>query len=832
ARKRFGNVQAVREECRETRGANLGETLLQDVRFGLRMLRKNPGFTSIAVLTLALGIGANTTLFSLVNGVLLKPLPYPGSGRLVALFNNEREQGQDYVGLTAPAFVDWRAQSASFEDVAAYQPGGFDLTGNGEPARVFGVRASASFFPLLGVQPMLGRNFTSQEDVEGKKQVVILGNRLWRERFNGSRDILGKGITLDGNVYSIIGVLPREFHFGPADADLWVPMGFESWELENRGGHNYQAIGKLKPGVPLEQARAEMATITHRLGQQYEPDRGWGVTLLPLRDQLVGDCKRPLYIMSGAVGFVLLIACSNVANLLLARAFKRAREFAIRGALGAGRPAIIRQLVLESLVLAAAGAVAGWFLAQFSLALVLKLGTLGLPRLESVRLDGAVAVFSAFITLLTGLAFGLVPAWFASRISLNDALNDSARGSTGGRGSRLRNGFVAAQFAFALVLLISAGLLGRSFASIRASDPGYRPDHILTASVFMPDSRFPGNSFSEREPYRKAFLAQLVERAAALPGVESAAVVMGLPLTAVGGQMQVQIPGRPELKPAAPRPAGYSQVSPNYFQTMGIRLLQGRSFDRHDTGAAPFVAIVNESFLRTFFPNGAALGQHLRVMDGYRDRPTEIVGIIQDTRQRSLTAPPEPEMYFPIEQRCWFTGQLVLRTQGDPVAVIPALTKAVTGLDARQPLYDVRTLTSLMADSYSRQRLQMILLAVFAAVGLTLALVGVYGVMASVVAQRRREIGVRLALGAQRHQVLLMVSWQAMKPCLAGIMIGLVAALALTRLLRSLLFEVTPTDQMTFVMVPLLLIIAAFAGGWLPAQRAANTDPMQALRYE
>ncbi len=805
---------------------------MNDLKFAFRQLVKNPGFTAVAVLTLALGIGANTTIFSLVNGVLLKPLPFPDSDRLVALFNNQREQGQDFVGLTAPAFIDWRAQCTSFEDLAAYQPGGFDLTGDGEPARLFGIRASASLFPLLRVQPMFGRNFTAAEDTEGNKGVAILGNRLWQERFDGSRDVLGKSITLDGKVHSIIGVMPAGFRFAGLDADVWVPMGFESWEMENRGGHNYQAVGRLKAGVMLEQSRTEMATITGRLGQQYELDRGWGATMQPLRDQLVGDSARPLYILFGAVGFVLLIACSNVANLLLARASKRSREFAIRGALGAGRPAIIRQLILESLLLAAVGAVAGWFLAQASLSLLLKFGSVGLPRLENVQLDGAVAIFSTFVAVLTGLVFGLAPAWFASRVNLSNALNDSARGSSRGRGHGLRSGFVAAQLALALVLLIGAGLMLQSFANIRAVDPGYKPDHILTASLTMDDTRFPGNDSSEHEPLRKAFLAGIVERVATLPGVESAASVMGMPLTVIGAASQVFVLGRPEPKPGEPQVAGYSQVSTNYFHTMGIPLLRGRNFDGHDTVDAPFVAIVNETFARTLFPNEDPIGQRLKVMDSYRERPTEIVGIIRDTRQRGIATSPGSEMYFPVEQRCWANGQIVLRTQGDSAAMIPALTKAVAELDARQPLYFVRTLTSLMEDSYAQQRLQMILLTVFAAVALTLALVGVYGVMAFVVAQRRREIGVRMSLGAQRHQVLAMILRQTTRLSVIGIAIGVLSAFVLTRLLRSLLFEVTPTDPLTFLIVPLLLAAAALVGGWLPARGAANTDPVEALRNE
>src|SRR2546427_439560 len=461
---------------------------MNDIKFAFRQLLKNPGFTAVAVLTLALGIGANTAMFSLVNGVLLKPLPYPDSDRLVSLSENQREQGQDFVNLTAPGFTDWRTQSTVFEDLAAYQPGGFDLTGTGDPARLSGIRASASLFPLLRVQPELGRGFTEAEDTFGGDRVAVIAHRLWQERVGGAADVLGESVKLDG----------------------------------------------------------------HR------------------------------YVLFGAVGFVLRIACASVANLLLARASGRAREFAIRGALGADRFRIVRQLVLESLILAGLGAAVGWLLARWGLAAVLKLGTVGLPLLENVHLDMQVALFSILVTVVTGIAFGLAPAWFASRVSLGEVLKDAARGTTSGGGGRIRGSFVASQLALALVLLVGETLMLRSFARIHALDPGYVPDHILTASLFMPDSRFPGNSFSEREPFRKALLAQVVERAAALPGVESAAVVMGMPLTPVGAKMQVLVLGRPEPKPSEPQVSGYSQVSPNYFQNMGIPLLRGRHLDNHE----------------------------------------------------------------------------------------------------------------------------------------------------------------------------------------------------------------------------------------------------------
>lgn len=805
---------------------------MNDLRFAIRQLFKNPGFAVLAILTLALGIGANTAMFSLVKGVLLKPLPYRDSDRLMALFHNHREQGQDFVGLTAPDFVNWREQNRTFEDLAAYEAGGFDLTGSGDPLRVFGVRASASFFPLLGVRPELGRAFLPEEDIFGKGRVIILGQRLWKERFQGSPEVIGKNITLDGHNYAVIGVMPAGFRFAGIDADVWRPMAFEDWEMDNRGGHNYQAIGRLKTGISLIQAKAEMDTIAANLSKQFEPSRGWGATVIPLQDQIVASSVRPLYVLFGAVGFVLLIAAGNVANLLLARASTRAREFAIRGAVGAGRGMIIRQLVLESFILAGAGAIAGWLLAYWGVAVVTKLGAVGLPRLDEVRLDGQVAMFAVLLAFATALIFGLAPAWFASKVNLVEVLKETSRGSMPGQARRVQSGFVAAQLALALVLLIGAGLMLRSFARIRALDTGYDPERVLTATLTMPDARFPGKNVDEREPGRKAFMAKAVERVAMLPGVESAAAVMGMPLTAISARMQVNVFGRPEPKQPEPQVAGYSQVSPDYFRTMGISLLKGRHFDSHDTVDAPYVAVVNESFARTFFPGQDPIGQKLRVMDKYRGKPTEIVGILSDTRQRSLVGSPEPEMYFPMMQRCWFTGQLVIKTKGDPSAMIPSVTKAVAELDSQQTLYFVQTLTSLMEDSVAQQRFQMRLLLAFSTVALVLAVIGVYGVMACIVARRYHEIGVRMSLGAQRGQILGLILGQGMRPALAGLLVGIVAAFALGRFLQGLLFEIKSSDPMTFAVVPCVLLAAAFAGCWVPAWRALRINPVIALRNE
>ena len=711
--------------------------------------------------------------------------------------------------------------------MAAYQATGFDLTGAGEPERVSGVRASGILLSLLRVSPALGRAFSPDEDAAGKKQVVLLGHRLWQERFGGSKDVLGKGLTLNGNSYSVIGVMPAGFRFTALDADVWVPIGFEAWEMENRGGHDYQAIARLKPGVTLEQASTEMNVIAARLGQQFEVSKGWGVTLISMQDQLIGGSRKSLLILFGAVGLVLLIACANVANLLLARAATRERELAVRASLGAGRGRLLRQLLSEGLVLAAGGLLAGWLVAFWTMAAILKLGEASLPRLENVHLDGQVLGFTLVVSLVTGLLFSLAPACLASRASLSEVLKDTTRGTTHGRRQRFRASFVVVQIALGMVLLVGSSLLLRSFARLQAVDLGYQTDHILTDVMSMSDARFPS-----RETERKAFVNRVVEHVANLPGVDSAASAMGAPLGFIGARSQVFVEGRPEPMPNEAQAAGYSQISSNYFQTIGTPLLRGRHFDARDTTTAPFIAIVNEAFVRAFFPNEEPIGKRLKVMDSHRDQSTEIVGVVRDMRQRDIAAQPGPEMYFPMAQRCWFDVQIVVRTRVKPAAMTSALRQAVAEMDSSQTIYFVRTLDSLAADALAQRRWQMLLLAAFASLALLLSAVGIYGVMACVVTQRTQEIGVRMALGAQMHHVLHMVLRQGMTLVLIGIAVGLSGAFTLTRLLRSLLYEVSPTDYVTFTVIPMLLAAVAFFACWLPARRAAKVDPMQALRHE
>jgi putative ABC transport system permease protein len=790
-------------------------------------LLKKPGFTVVVVLTLALGIGANTTIFSLVHGILLKPLPYLEPDRLVNLFENCRAQNQDFVDLNAPGFVDLRAQNTVFEDMAAYQVRGVDLTGIGVPQRIFAIRASASFFPLLGVNATLGRVFDATEDAFGKNRVAVLSYRAWHDWFGGTSDVLGKGVNLDGNTYSIIGVMPQDFRFANVDAEVWMPLAFEPWELESRGSHNYQGIARFKPGVTLAQARSVMDAITTRISHQFELAKGWGLTLVPMQDQLVGNSRKPLYILLGAVGVVLLIACANVANLLLARALAREREFALRSALGAGRRRILCQLLCENLVLALAGAVVGTLVSFWALTSVIKLGNTVLPRIQDVRLDPTVLVFTAALSVGTALLFGLAPAWLGSTNNLSSILNKVARGSTPGHRQIFRTGFVTVQVALAMVLLVGASLLLHSFARLQAVDLGYQTQHVLTAALSMSDARFPGG-----ETQRKAFLGQIVQRISELPGVESADLVMGLPLAFGGARSEVFVYGRPEPRPDEARAAGYSQVSPGYFQTMGTPLLRGRHFTASDSTNAPFVAIVNEAFVRTFFKGEDPIGQRLRVMDSHRDEPTEIVGVVRDIRQRDMASPAAEEMYFPIAQRCWFDAQIVLRTRTPPTTMIPALRKAVAEVDSAQALYVVRTLESVVEGALAPRRLQMWLLTAFAGTALLLSAIGVYGVMTYCVTERTREIGLRLSLGAQKRQILNLVLRQGVGSILLGIVFGTAAALALTRVLRSLLFDVSTTDSLSFSLVPVILAAAGLIACWLPVNRATKVDPMVALRNE
>jgi len=779
----------------------------------------------VAVLTLALGIGANTAIFSVVNGVLLRPLPYLESDCLIMIFESNPKGGWPKFSVAPPNFVDWRAQNQVFDNLAAVNGAHYSLTGQDKPERILGARVSASLFKVLGVLPALGRGFTSEDDQHGRHQVAILSQGLWERRFGRDPGILGKTITLDAESYTVVGVMPAGFLFPNAETELWTPIGFAPYELSNRSGHTMTVIGRLKPNITVERADAEMRTIARRLEAQYpESNKGWSVTFVPLLEETVGGSQRTLLVLLGAVGFVLLIACANVANLMLARSAARQKEFVIRAALGAGRIRVIRQLLTESLILASCGGVLGLLMAYWGIDILTLLKPANLPRVQEIKLDGWVLAFTLILSSLTGVVFGLAPALHASKG--DQALKEGGRGSSAGvHGNRVRSLLVVSEVALSLVLLISAGLMIRSFFLLRQVDPGFKPDRVLAMDMSLPNVKYP----SVQERVR--FVEQLLKRVEVLPGVQSVATVFGIPMSEIGGFISLSVEGR--LPPALDEPssAGYHQASPNYFRTLSMPILKGRGFTERDSTNAASVVIVSETLVRKFFPNENPLGQRITVGDG-GPNPCEIVGVVCDVKGSGLDAAVDAEMYLPMLQRCWGYVELVARTAGDPLAVVNTVREEVWALDKDQPLHNIRTLDQLVTNSVAQCRFAMLLLGIFAGVALVLAGVGIYGMMAYTVTQRTQEIGIRMALGAQTVDMLKLVIGRGMVLAGAGIAVGLPTALGLTRLMSSLLFEIKPTDGMTLSSVVIILAAIAVLACLVPARRAANVDPMEALRYE
>jgi putative ABC transport system permease protein len=830
ARRQFGNQTLLREVSRDMWSVRLLETLAQDLRYGLRMMVRNPGFTVVAVLTLAVGIGANTAIFSVVNTVLLRPLPFPEADQLM-MFRGVDDGGG--AGISYPNFVDWRAQSGSVERFAAFRTRNFTLTDSDEPVRLNGVVASAGLFTLLGVAPSLGRSFRPEEDNAGVS-VVILSHGLWRRRFNSDPQVIGRNITLDGGSLTVVGVMPAGFQFPIAAeaADLWTTIAHDAIGNDpmtaQRGLGFLRVIGRLKPGVNLSQAQAEMDGIARRLEQQYpESNAHHGVRLVPALEQLVGDVRRPLLILFGSVGFVLLIACSNVANLLLARATARRREIALRAALGASRGRIIRQLLTESVLLALAGSVCGWLLAWGCMESLLSLSPENIPRLQDIRLDGLVFGFTLLVSLLTGMIFGLAPALHAAKMELTETLKDGGRSGAGGRVAGLRGALLIAEVAIALVLMIGAGLLLKSFWHLTQVNPGFDPRQTLTFRLSLP------NKYSN--PQAVAFFERLQERLQNIPGAHSASVTFALPFSRSRIGTDLDIEGRPVAPGDRPQ-IDCQIVLPDYFRTMGIRLIRGRDFSARDDLNARPVAIINETLARRFFPNEDPLGKRLRpdIAAGPGDVPMrEIIGVVSDVRYRSLTLDVPPEVYMPYPQLPLTTGMwIALRTDADPRGFISAARAEVQALDKDLPVFEVKTLDQYLSGAMAYPRFNMLLLLLFASLALLLTAVGLYGVISYSVTQRTYEIGVRRALGAQTHDVLKLVVKQGMKLTLIGALLGLGGALALTRLLQTLLFGVSVTDPPTFAVIVLLLIAVALLACWVPARQAAKVDPMTALRCE
>jgi len=817
------------------RRTNMIADLWQDLRFGVRMLSKQPGFTLIAVLTLALGIGANTAIFSVVNGVLLRPLPYAHPDRIVALWQTSK--AGDRLPMAWPNFTDLQAQQTVFDAMGAAFPVGMILTGVGEPQRFVGKWVTSSFFTTLEVQPQLGRLFTAAEDQRDCERVIVLTHGFWQQYFGGSADIIGKQVTLNGETWTVIGVLRPDFeYYGTGGNNIFYPMG----RLLNQEYMHLRTanpllwlVARLKPQVTLQQAQTEMTSLAARLASQHpETDAGKSVRLRSLFEDYVGDLRPAFLTLLGAVVLVLLIACANVANLLLARSATRRKEIALRMALGAGRGRIVRQLLTESLLLALAGGAAGVALAKLGLNALIALNLPDVPRLYEVQLDGRALWFTLLVTCAVGVIFGLAPALQTTSTDLHDTLKESGRNSSGG-GKRLRQSLVVAEVALALLLLVGAGLLLRSFQRLLDVDPGFDAHNVLTIRLRLPDAKY------RESAQTLGFLQQAEARVAALTGVQAVSFSAGVPF-GIYFTGPYQVEGQSETLDAKPVAVNRS-VSANYHQTLGIHLLAGRAFTAQDNANAQPVAIVDEIFVRRHFPDkplNEALGKRLK-LSGDGAPWCEIVGVVRRVKQSGLDAQEQTEIYQPYLQipPRWLADMtrsmdIVIKTSSDPHGFIAAIKKEVQAIDPQQPLANVRTLEEYLTDRSSARRFNLLLLGVFATVALLLGAIGIYGVMAYSVAERTQEIGIRIALGAQRRDVIALVLGQGVKLVGIGITLGLTGAWALTRVLTTLLYEVKPTDPLTFVGVPVLLLAVALLACWLPARQAASVDPLTALRYE
>jgi putative ABC transport system permease protein len=803
-------------------GRHMIADALRDAGYAIRQLTRSPGFAVAALLTLALGIGATSAMFSVVNGVLLKPLPVPESERLVRVNEIVPQYGRFSV---APAnFLDWRAQNTSFERIVAITSGTATFTGADGPERVSNATVSWDFFEMAKAQPSLGRGFRAEEDVPGKNNVIVLSHRSWQRRFGADPNIVGRGVTLSGVSSTVVGVAPPGFEF-PRDAEYWVPLALDTGKA-TRGGHFLAVIARLKPGVTPEQAGAEMKTIAERLATQYPDTNGQeSAEVVPLLEQTVGSVRESLLALFAAVGVVILIVCANVANLLLVRASVRDKEIAIRTALGAGRGRLVRQMLAESVILAVAGGTLGVLFAYLVIRPIQTLSAGSIPRVQDVSLDATVLLFALAVSLATGVLFGLVPAWQASRASVAGVLKEGGRSSATGGGRWTRNALLVAEVALSLVLLVGAALLLRSFARLGDVDPGFRAEGVLTFRVSLPQQSYQG-----REK-RTAFFDTLLTKLEALPQVRAAGMTQTLPMRG-DYMLSFEIQGRPDPPPNAEPSANYRVVSPNYFSALGVPLKRGRWFTARDNMAkAPLVAVVDEAFVARHFPDEDPIGRGLDIGNG-SDGYFEIVGVVGDVRSDALDVTPKPTMYAPFGQDAFGTMWILASTDGDPTALTSLARQTLREIDPTLPAYSIAPLATAVSDSVAQRRFSMLLLAAFAGVALFLAAVGIYGVVAYGVTQRTQEIGVRMAIGAERRDVLALVIGGGLKLALLGIAIGLAGALALSRLIETMLFDVRPFDPPSYAATAaLLLVIAAFAC-YMPARRAMKIDPIIAIRQE
>lgn len=812
------------------------DTLLKDIHYGIRNLLKRPGFTLVAVVTLALGIGANTAIFSVVNAVLLRPLPYPNADRLVAVSENSLEAPD--ISVAYPDYLDWRAQQSVFEEMAARLPAGGVITGD-NPERVIGRFVTASFFSTLGVQPSLGRGFTEAEDHPGGPSVMVLSHALWQRRF-GAADPIGRTINYNGEPWTVVGVMPAGFDFyGRTNIsnDFLIPLGSLADQefMKDRNSHAVQVTARLKPGVSIEKAAAELNAVAARLATQYPASNtGVAVVTRSFLDDYIGDARRSLLVILAAVAFMLLIACANVANLMLAQATTRRKEMALRLALGASRWRIARQLLTESLILALVGGAAGVLLATWGVNLLSRLNTGDLSRMDEVNIDRRVLVFTFLVTLIVGVLFGLFPALQSSAAGLNEALKESGRAFSSGAGGRLRRSLVVAEVALALLLLIGAGLTLRSFDRLTSVDPGFDPQNVLTFRMRLPNAKYPQASQAF------AFCVAAMSRVSALPGVERVAVASGFPLGRAG-ESGYLVEGQAEPLPGRGPVALRQNVSEDYHDALKIPLLAGRLFNTQDTEKSPLVVIVDQEFVARSFPNQPArevLGKRLRFggdTDGWR----EIVGVVGHVKQSGLNEESRTQIYRPWRQitpkgNADFARatDMIVKTSVEPYSLVGAIKREIRVIDKDQPIAQVQTLGDKLSDSLAPQRLNLLLLGIFGLIALLLASAGIYGVMSYAVTQRTHEIGVRMALGAQQPDVLKLIVRQGMSLVVIGVGLGLAGAFATTRLMTTLLFDVTAKDPVTFVLVTVVLATVALVACYIPARRATKVDPLVALRYE
>ncbi len=834
----LGGLEQTKESVRDQRTFPLLESLLQDSRFALRMLRKNPGFTAIAILTLALAIGANTAIFSVLDAVVLRPLPFHDPARLVAVRSIDLKDATQGGDISYPSFLDWRAQSHSFEAMSVWTVTNLTYTSGDQPESIRSVEVSANLFFLLGASPALGRTFIVQEDRPGGDNMpVILSYEFWQSHFGGDPHVLGRALTLDDSKYSVVGVMPPRFQF-PVEKDrveLWITMAHDLRGkipmAAQRGASYLWVVARLKPDIQIPAAQSDVLFVQQQLNRQYPENRPRGVEIQSESEQIAGDMRPVLMILLGAVAFVLLIACANVASLLLARATVRQKEFTIRSALGAGRWAIVRQLLAESILLSFFGGALGLLFAHWATTALVSMAPEGLARTSEIGLDFRVLAFTFFVALAAGILFGLAPAFQASHSNPSQVLSEYARGSsTGPSAVRLRGALVISQLAIAFVLLIGAGLLLRSFNRLLRVDPGFRPDHVLTFLLDVPSNRHPG-------PQRSAFVRELLQSARVLPGVKSASAIFGLPLNEDQSAFAtLEVLGQPVPSSQRPRVA-FRIVESHYFNTMGIRLLQGRTFTPQDEQGGPPLAIVNETLARQIFHGESPLGRKITPSISFGDSQEaparEIVGVIADVKSSGIGDTAVPEVYAP-QTPVDFFGEttIVVRTAMDPNSLVPTMRSLVSSMDKDLPLREVRTLDEYVSGSISAPRFEALLLGIFAALAFVLTAIGLYGVISYSVVQRTREMGIRIALGAQRGSISRMVLRQGAYLTLIGVAVGLLASFFAVHFIRHLLYGIAATDPATFIAVPLLLIVVSMLACYIPARRATRVDPMIALRYE